>query len=41
MATSETVAASSAAQEDYVLFNPQEGKKDKEGRMFMVRIPFI
>jgi len=34
MTTSEKT---SSPEEEYTLFNPNEGKKDKEGRIFMVR----
>jgi hypothetical protein len=32
-----TGAAAASSHEDYTLFNPNEGRKDKEGRIFMVR----
>jgi hypothetical protein len=38
MSTSEAATASNPAQEEYTLFTPGEGRKEKEGTMFMVII---
>jgi hypothetical protein len=41
MSTPETATASNPAQEEYTLFTPGEGRKEKEGTMFMVIIFYI
>jgi hypothetical protein len=38
MSTSEAANTSNPAQEEYALFTPGEGRKEKEGTMFMVII---
>jgi hypothetical protein len=38
MSTSEAATTSNPAQEEYTLFTPREGRKEKEGTMFMVII---
>lgn len=35
MSAVEPTSSPAAGHEDYVLFNPDEGRKDKEGRIFM------
>ena len=40
MSAVEPTSSPAAGHEDYVLFNPDEGRKDKEGRIFMVRNSF-
>jgi hypothetical protein len=41
MSTPETATTSNPAQEEYTLFAPGEGRKEKEGTMFMVIIFYI
>jgi hypothetical protein len=41
MSTSEAATTSNPAQEEYTLFTPGEGRKEKEGTMFMVIIIYI
>jgi hypothetical protein len=41
MSTSEAATTSNPAQEEYTLFTPGEGRKEKEGTMFMVIIFYI
>ena len=40
MSAVEPTSSPAAGHEDYVLFNPDEGRKDKEGKIFMVRNSF-